>query len=186
MDLYIKNMVCNRCKTIVSFELEKLGIETKYIGLGEVILASEISSAKLKLLRLALDSHGFEILDNKEKRTIEMIKTAVLNLVYDGVKESKLNLSSYLSGKMNTNYTTLSKLFSAIEGITIEKYLINVRLERVKELLIYDELTLTEIAFKLNYSSSAYLTNQFKKETGLTPTQFKALKSKVRTTLDKV
>lgn len=186
MKLYIKNMVCNRCKTIVGSELEKLGLSTTYIGLGEVISEGDISTESLKLLELALHTHGFELLDNREKQTIEKIKTSIVNLVYNDDLESRLNLSDYLSNIININYSSLSKLFSAIEGITIEKYFINIKIERVKELLIYDEQSLTEIAFKLNYSSSAYLSNQFKKETGLTPSQFKALSSKVRTPIDKL
>jgi len=186
LKLYIKNMVCNRCKTIVRVEIEKLGLETTYVGLGEVWLDGEIGSEELKLLDIALQSHGFELLDSRERRIIEKIKTAIVNLVYDENSESKLNLSDYLSKIISTNYTTISKLFSEIEGITIEKYYINIKIERVKELLTYDELSLSEISFKLNYSSSAYLSNQFKKEIGLTPTQFKALRRNVRNPLDKV
>ncbi|MFA7327187.1 MAG: AraC family transcriptional regulator [Candidatus Kapaibacterium sp.] len=186
MKLYIKNMVCNRCVTIVNAEIEKIGLKTSYIGLGEVLFERELENTELELLESALQIHGFEILDTKERQTIEKIKTAIVNLVYDENAESKLNLSEYLSGIANMNYSTVSKLFSVIEGITIEKYYINIKIERIKELLTYDELTLTEVAFKLNYSSSAYLSNQFKKETGLTPSQFKALRGKVRTSLDKV
>lgn len=179
-------MVCNRCKTIVRSELENLGMSALHIGLGEVLFDSEPAEGDLELLESALLSHGFVILDSKEKQTIEKVKNLIVKLVYDNNTVSKLNLSEYLSKGTSTNYSSLSKLFSELEGITIEKYFINIRIERVKELLTYDELSLTEIAYKLNYSSSAYLSNQFKKETGLTPSEFKSLRNKERKSLDEV
>lgn len=184
--LYIKNMVCDRCKIVVKSELEKLGITPLRIDLGEVTLNTLLSDEQKSLLKDKLDSLGFELINDKKSRLIEQIKTLIIELVHYNNNELKVNLSDYLSDKLNHDYNYISNLFSEIEGTTIEKYFIAQKIEKVKELLVYDELTLNEIAFQLNYSSTAHLSNQFKKVTGLTPSYFKSIKSNKRKPLDKV
>lgn len=186
MTLYIKNMVCNRCRTVVRSEFDKLGIETLSVDLGEVSTAADIPEADLERLQQNLRHHGFEILQDRDKKTIEKVRNTLVRVVYEEDYPANRNLSDILVREIGQDYSTISKLFSETEGITIEKYLINLRIERVKELLIYDELSLSEIAFKLNYSSTAYLSNQFKKVTGLSPSFFKKLKEKKRKPIDEV
>lgn len=186
MTLYIKNMVCNRCRTVVRSEFDKLGIETLSVDLGEVSTAADIPEADLERLQQNLRHHGFEILQDRDKKTIEKVRNSLVRVVYEEDYPANRNLSDILVREIGQDYSTISKLFSETEGITIEKYLINLRIERVKELLIYDELSLSEIAFKLNYSSTAYLSNQFKKVTGLSPSFFKKLKEKKRKPIDEV
>ncbi|WP_367389752.1 helix-turn-helix domain-containing protein [Lewinella sp. LCG006] len=186
MKVYVKNMVCGRCKTVVRNELEKLGIEIIEVNLGEIIVAGNISNALMNSLDKRLKAHGFEILRDKEGEIIEQVKKIIIKLVYEDGGEKNKKLSEVITLKIRRDYSAISKLFSEIEGITIEKYLINVRIERVKELLMYDELSLSEIAFRLNYSSVAYLSNQFKKVTGLSPSFFKKLKENKRKSIDEV
>lgn len=179
-------MVCNRCVMVVANELEKLGLNPFSISMGEVVFLEELDSAeKLKLLK-ALHKVGFDILEDKDGKTIEKIKALIINLVQNESNELDVKLSVYLSEQLNQDYNSLSNLFSATEGKTIEKYFIHQKIEKVKELLVYDELSLSEIAFQLNYSSVAYLSNQFKKVTGFTPTYFKNLKEKNRRALDTI
>ncbi|RZJ53649.1 MAG: AraC family transcriptional regulator [Flavobacterium sp.] len=180
MKLYIKNMVCGRCKMVVKSELEKLGLETVSVELGEVELKNEITESEKAKLLYNLHSLGFDLLDDKKSKAIEKIKTLIIDLVHHKNNELKINLSDYLSQNLNQDYNSLSNLFSEIESTTIEKYFISQKIEKVKELLIYNELSLSEIADMLNYSNVAHLSNQFKKITGFSPTSFKQLKDKKR------
>jgi YesN/AraC family two-component response regulator len=174
--IFIKNMVCDRCIMVVQNELEKLGLDAKNIKLGEVILSKEITSLEKENLSKTLEPLGFEVIDDKKGRIIEKIKNIIIDLVHHQDSDVKTNLSDVLSDKLHHDYNYLSNLFSEVEGTTIEKYFIAQKVEKVKELLVYDELSLSEIANRLNYSSVAYLSNQFKKVTGLTPSHFKQIK----------
>ncbi|RSC93335.1 helix-turn-helix domain-containing protein [Tenacibaculum singaporense] len=186
MTLIIKNMVCNRCILVIQNELDKLGIRVKNIKLGEVILEKELTSDEKESLDKVLLDLGFEIIDDKKSRIIEKIKNLIINLVHHQDSETKINLSELLSNELHHDYNYLSNLFSEVEGTTIEKYFIAQKIEKVKELLVYDELSLSEIAFRLHYSSVAYLSNQFKKVTGLTPSHFKKIRKDRRKPLDEV
>lgn len=184
MLIYIKNMVCNRCKQAVRSTLEDVGLHPTQVELGEVKIQEEsISSVKDRLVK-KLQHQGFDLLDNKRTQTIERVKNLITDLVQNKNNNIDMNLSDYLAKKLNKDYSYLSNLFSEVEGITIEKYHILQKIEKVKELLVYDELTLSEIAFQLNYSSTAYLSNQFKNVTGSTPTEFKNLRDIHRHPLD--
>lgn len=180
MTLYIKNMVCSRCKMVVKSEFEKLGLQTISVELGEVELQDTITVPQKEILLKNLQVLGFDLIDDKKSKIIEKIKTLIIDLVHHKNNELKINLSDYLSENLNQDYNSLSNLFSEIENTTIEKYFINQKIEKVKELLIYNELSLSEIADMLNYSNVAHLSNQFKKITGFTPTYFKQLKDKKR------
>lgn len=177
-------MVCNRCIMAVKDELEKLGYLPLNITLGEVQLANEMNNEEIQLFSQRMKTLGFEIIDDKKSRLITQIKSSIIEIVHHQDGDLKSNLSDYLSQKLHHDYTYLSNLFSEAEGTTIEKYFIAQKIEKVKELLVYDELSLSEIANKMNYSSVAYLSNQFKKVTGLTPTYFKNIKDKKRKPLD--
>ncbi|WP_163393831.1 helix-turn-helix domain-containing protein [Flavobacterium limi] len=180
MKLYIKNMVCGRCKMVVKTELEKLGLQTISVELGEVELENTISEDQKKQILNHLRILGFDLIDDKKSKTIEKIKTLIIDLVHRKNNELKTNLSDYLAENLNQDYNSLSNLFSEVENTTIEKYFISQKIEKVKELIIYNELSLSEIADILNYSNVAHLSNQFKKVTGFTPTYFKQLKDKKR------
>lgn len=178
-------MVCNRCKMVVKTELEQLGLHPVHIGLGEVELAEkEIDKALLQQLEAKLEAVGFELIDDRKSRTIEKIKNVVIELVHHTDEATKLKYSEYIAQQLNYEYTYLSKLFSEVEGVTIEQYLISQKIERVKELLIYDELSLSEIADRMGYSSVAHLSAQFKKVTGLTPSFYKNKSIRHRKPLD--
>jgi len=180
-------MVSIRCKMVVKAELDRLGLHYSIVELGEVEIKEEISNEQLELFRLALLTSGLELMDDKKAILIEKIKNVIVEMIHYHDEEGplKINFSDYLSEKLQHDYTYLATLFSEVTGITIEHYIISHKIERVKELLLYDELNLTEIAYKLNYSSVAHLSNQFKKVTGLTPTYFKQLKQyKRRITLE--
>lgn len=179
-------MVCNRCIMVVQNEFDKLGLKINNIALGEVTLDSELDNNKKNEIQAVLEPLGFELIDDKKSRIIEKIKTTIIDLVHNQDNESKENLSDLLNKEVNHDYNYLSNLFSEIEGTTIEKYFIAQKIEKVKELLVYDELSLSEIAFRLNYSSVSYLSNQFKKVTGLTPSHFKQIKEDKRKPLDEV
>lgn len=179
-------MVCDRCIMVVQNELNKLGWSVKNIKLGEVTLEREPAADERKQLENVLVPLGFQVIDDKKSRMIEKIKNVIIDLVHHQENDTKNNLSDVLSSKLHHDYNYLSNLFSEVEGTTIEKYFIAQKIEKVKELLVYDELSLSEIAFRLNYSSVAYLSNQFKKITGLTPTHFKQIKENKRKPLDKV
>lgn len=173
-------MVCARCKMVVESEFEKLGLNTISVELGEVEVQNAITENQKEVLLKNLQSLGFDIIDDKKSKTIEKIKNLIIDLVHHKNNELKLNLSDYLVENLNQDYSTLSNLFSEIENTTIEKYFISQKIEKVKELLVYNELSLSEIADILNYSNVAHLSNQFKKITGFTPTYFKQLKDKKR------
>lgn len=179
-------MVCNRCIMVVKSELEKLRISPVSIILGEVTLSGGLSPQQKDALSKKLEGLGFALIDDRRARLIEQIKNAIIELVHYNNNDLKVNLSDYISDKLHHDYNYISNLFSEIEDTTIEKYFIAQKIERVKELLVYDELTLNEIAFKLNYSSVAHLSSQFKKVTGLTPSHFKQIKTTKRKPLDEV
>ncbi|HUX97882.1 MAG TPA: AraC family transcriptional regulator [Bacteroidales bacterium] len=186
MRLYIKNMVCIRCKMVVKSELEKFGLHYTVVELGEAEIKEDISIYKRDQLNVALKKSGLELMDDKKSMLIEKIKKIIIELVHYSGDQLKINLSDCLSEKLNYDYTYLANLFSEVQGTTIEKFFINHKIERVKELLVYDELNLKEIAFKLHYSSVSHLSSQFKKITGLTPSHFKQIKQKRRTPLENV
>jgi AraC-like DNA-binding protein len=186
MHLYIKNMVCNRCILVVKQELEKLHIESCRVTLGEVETNAELSKEKIEQFGRNLASLGFELLDNSKQQLIEKIKNTIINYVHQKDETNNHNFSEILSKTLHKDYSYLSSLFSEVEGLTIEKYIINQKIEKVKELIIYDELTVSEIAFKIGYSSVAHLSNQFKKVTGLTPSHFKQVGQNKRKPLDEV
>jgi AraC-like DNA-binding protein len=184
MKLYIKNMVCGRCEMVVTSELEKMGLSILSIQLGEVEIATDLDNSQKQMLSKNLISIGFELLDDKENKTVERIKNRVIDLVYYKTEQLKINLSSYLAEDLGQDYSMLSKLFSEKEGATIAHYFIAQKIERAKALLLYNEMTLSEIAIQLSYSSVAHLSSQFKKITGYTPTQFKQLKDNTRKQID--
>ena len=173
-------MVCIRCKMVVKSELEKLGLHYTTVELGEAEIKEDLSAVQLEHLSDALGKTGLEVMDDKKSILVEKIKTIIIEMVHYDEEEIKIKLSDYLSEKLNHNYTYLANLFSEVKGTTIENFYLSHKIEKVKELLVYDDLTLTEIAYKLHYSSVAHLSNQFKKLTGLTPSHFKNLKHKRR------
>jgi AraC family transcriptional regulator len=187
MQLYIKNMVCDRCILVVRQQLDMDGLLYRNIQLGEVELVDEPSDKQLSILINQLHDLGFELLDDKKSALIEKIKAIIIQFIRGkDADEWTKKLSAVLSEKLNYDYHHLSTLFSSIEGITIEKYVILQRIENAKELLMYAELTLSEIANQMGYSSVQHLSQQFKKITGLTPSHFKSLKKNMRIPLDKV
>jgi len=186
MQLYIKNMVCNRCIAAVKSLLDEHQLAYTSVQLGEVTLDQAPIPEQMTSLRDKLQQLGFELLDDNKKKIIEKIKTAIIEQVHYGKGDERYNLSEQLSSLLHKDYSYLSHLFSEVEGITIEKYLIHQKIEKVKELLVYDEASLSEIAFQLGYSSVAHLSAQFKKVTGLTPSHFKKLGNKQRKTLDTI
>ena len=171
-------MVSVRCQMVVKYQLEKLGIKYTYVKIGEAGIVGEVQSDKLAQLKSDLKEVGLFVIENKRTILVERIKHLIIELVHYSDEQIKINLSDYLSDKLNYNYTYLANLFSEENNITIERFYLTHKIERVKELIVYDELNLTEIAWKMHYSSVAHLSNQFKKQTGLTPTQFKKLKRK--------
>ncbi|SMO94805.1 helix-turn-helix domain-containing protein [Fodinibius sediminis] len=178
MKLYIKYMVSLRCKMLVKDELKKLGINCVSVDLGTIELQDEITDEQLQTFRNNLEKAGLELLDDKKNILVEKIKSVIVEMIHYEDEVPKVNDSDYISEKLEYDYTYLSNTFSEVKGITIQQYIIMHKIERAKELLLYDELTLTEIAHKLHYSSVAHLSNQFKKITGLAPTYFKELKEK--------
>ncbi len=184
--LHIKNMVCNRCIMVVKNQLEQLGLQPVSVELGIAILPGKITDEVYHAVKVSLEPFGFELIDDKKSQMIEQIKDAIIELVHYNDNDLKVNLSDYLTTKLNRDYSSLSKLFSEVTNTTIEKYLIAQKIERAKELLVYGELSLNEIADKLNYSSAAYLSAQFKSITGLTPSHFKKIKENKRKPLDEV
>lgn len=173
--LYIKNMVCNRCVMVVKQELEKQGLHPHKVSLGEVVIEeNELSEDQQHILDDSLINLGFERIDDRKARLIESIKNKVINIIHHSDKiDMKVNWSSLLSEEVHYEYNYLSNLFSSVEGITLEQYIIRQKIEKVKELLFYDELNLSEIADRLGYSSVAHLSGQFKKVTGFTPSELK-------------
>lgn len=186
MILFVRNMVCSRCKTVVKGELEKAGIEYTLVDLGEIQLTKEPGRDQIERLDAGLRQHGFELIDDKKSRIIEKIKNTIIMRVHHSSDKVKTRLSDDIADKLHYDYTYLSNLFSEVEGTTIEKYFIAQQIEKVKELLVYDELSLSEIADRLGYSSVSYLSSQFKKVTGLTPSHFKALKEHKRKSIEEL
>ncbi|MFL5787528.1 MAG: helix-turn-helix domain-containing protein [Flavisolibacter sp.] len=178
MKLLIKNMVSLRCKLIVKSELEKMHLPFTIVELGEVEITMELSTKQQQELKTSLLKFGLELLEDKKSILIEKIKNIIVEMIHYTDEPPILNFSAYLSEKLHYDYNYLSNLFSEVKGITIEHFIISHKIERAKELLIYNELTLTEIAEKLHYSNVSHLSNQFKKVTGLTPTFFKKMKHK--------
>lgn len=180
-------MVCDRCLMAVRQQLEALGLPYKNIQLGEVELSAPLSSEHLEILKEKLDQLGFELLDDKKSAIVSKIKSTIVQLIHGSEQvELTTKLSVLLAEKLHLDYHYLSSLFSSIEGVTIEKYVILQRIERAKELLLYDEMNLSEISYALGYSSVQHLSQQFKKITGLTPSHFKQLKENKRKPLDQV
>jgi AraC-like DNA-binding protein len=186
MKLFIKYMVSNRCKMVVKEELKKLGLHFIMVDLGEVDIMEKLSLYQRNQLKAALLESGLELMDDKRAVLIEKIKTVIINMVHHSDEIPKMNFSNFLSEKLNQDYTYLSNLFSEVQGTTIEHFIIAHKTERIKELIIYGELNITEIAWKMNYSSVAHLSSQFKKVTGLSPTHFKQLKVKKRSPIEDI
>ena len=188
MKILIRNVVCDRCKMVIQNLLDELDLKPLAVYLGEVDFGDKIIDGDmLEKFRQQIIPLGFEIISDKKTRLIENIKKQVIALVQQPQASEKVKLSGYLSGKLFHDYTHLSNLFSTVEGVTIEQYFINQKIEKTRELLVYDELSLTEIADRLGYSSVAHLSRQFKKVTGMTPSQFKQMRaSNTRQSLDKV
>ncbi len=184
MKVYIKNMVCIRCKMVVKDELTKLGLHYITVELGEAEIAETLSPEQQDQFKDALVKSGLELMDDKKSVLIQKIKNVIVELIHYAEEPLTVNFSVFLSGKLDYDYTYLANLFSEVQGITIEKFIITHKIERVKELLVYNELNLTEIAYLMHYSSVAHLSAQFKKITGLTPSHFKQLKEKRRSMLE--
>ena len=179
-------MVSTRCKMAVKEELKKLGLHFIFVDLGEVEIMENISAEQREQVKSALLSIGFELMDDKRAVLIEKIKNVIIEMIHHTDEMIKTNFSIFLSEKLNHDYTYLANLFSEIQGTTIEQFIISHKIERIKELIIYDELNITEIAWKMNYSSVAHLSNQFKKVTGLSPSHFKQLKNKRRSPIEEI
>jgi len=171
-------MVSVRCKMTVKSALDKLGIHHLKVELGEVEIMEDITNEQLDQLRTTLLNSGLELMNDQKAILIEKIKNVIIEMIHHANELPKINISTYLSEKLGHDYTSLANLFSEVTGITIEHYIISHKIERAKELLLYDDLNLTEISYRLNYSSVAHLSSQFKKVTGLTPTYFRELKNK--------
>lgn len=186
MILHIKNMIGTCAKTVVQAELKKLGINPTAVALGAVGIADDITEAQRTAIGNALKKFGLELMDDKRIILTEQIKNLVVELVYGPERTQKVHFTDYIAGKMKYHYHYLSNLFTEVTGITIEQYLISTRIERVKELLTYDEYSLKEISFRLNYCSVSHLSNQFKKITGMSPSQFKKQAIPPRHALDEL
>ena len=176
MKVYIKNMVCTRCETKVKSELDKIGIQYDSVKIGEVDLTENITSEQRILLSMALMLDGFELIDIQKNQLIEKLKKAIMDLEHYSDEDLKKSFSDYISLFVDDNFISLNKLFAEIEGITIEKYIIKRKIEQIKEMLVYEDLKLDEIANQMHYGSTAALTAQFKRETGLSPAHFKQLR----------
>lgn len=186
MKLYIKYMVSTRCKMAVKEELKKLDLHFIVVGLGEVEIMEPLSPEQQTALKVGLLKSGLELMDDKRAVLIEKIKNVITQMIHHSDELPKMNYSNYISEKLQYDYTYLSNLFSEVKGITIQQFIIQHKIERAKELLCYEELNLTEISFKLHYSSVAHLSNQFKKVTGLSPSHYKQLKDKRRNPIEEV
>jgi len=186
LKLYIKYMVSIRCKMAVKEELKKMGLHFIFVELGEVDIMETLSSEQREELKIGLKSSGLELMDDKRAVLIEKIKNVIIEMIHHSEDLPKVNYSDYLAEKLKHDYTYLSNIFSEVKGITIQQFIIIHKIEKIKELLLYDELNLTEISYKLHYSSVAHLSNQFKKITGLTPSHFKLLKDKRRSPIEDI
>ena len=179
-------MVSMRCKMLVKEELKKLGLHFILVDMGVVDIMEDITADQSEQIRIALLKSGLELMDDKKAVLIEKIKNVIIEMIHYMDELPKITFSDYLSEKLNHNYTYMSNLFSEVQGITIEQFIILQKIERIKELIIYDELNITEITWKMNYCSVAHLSNQFKKVTGLSPSHFKKLKDKRRRPLEEI
>jgi AraC-like DNA-binding protein len=179
-------MISNRCKLAVKEELKKLGLHFVVVDLGEVEIMEDMTPEQHQQLQLGLTSAGLELMDDKRAVLIERVINVITEMIHHSEELPKVNYSDYISQKLNYDYTYLSNLFSEVKGITIQQFIIVHKIEKVKELLLYDELNLTEISYKMHYSSVAHLSNQFKKITGLTPSHYKQLKDKRRTSIEEI
>ncbi len=186
MKVHVKNMVCHRCKLAVEQVLTSSGYHVQQVELGEATINEDLNTEQLKALDAQLKHLGFELIDDRKAKLVERIKNLIIDRVHHHQDIFSINLSDYIAEKLHYEYNYLSNLFSEAEGTTIEKYYISQKIEKVKELLIYDELTLSEIAYRMGYSSVAYLSNQFKKETGFTPSYFKAIKENKRRNIEEL
>jgi AraC-like DNA-binding protein len=184
MKIYIKYMVSLRCKMFVKDELKRLGLSSVSVELGMIEVQDDITDQQMEALSEGLKKGGLELLDDKKNILVEKIKNVIIEMIHFTDELPKVNDSDYISEKLGYDYTYLSNTFTEVKGMTIQQYIIQHKIERVKELLMYDELTLTEIAWKLRYSSVAHLSNQFKKNTGLTPTYFKEIKERRKMNLE--
>ena len=185
--IYIKNMVCNRCIKVVKEELEKLHLDVKDIVLGKAVIQTKKTNLPMEKIEQVLNENGFELIEDKNVKLIENVKVIIIERIHHSEESlEKFNFHRFISDKLNINYNQLSTLFSTSVGVTIEKFIIHQKIEKVKELLAYDELTLSEIAYKLGYSSVQHLSNQFKQVTGFTPSAFKKMNSPKRIPLDRV
>ena len=186
--IHIKNMVCNRCISVVTQELKLLKLPVRHVALGLAELDTPLTAAQKTAVQKALQKHGFDLLDDKRAKIVERIKTLLIELVhYDQKKKPEhQRYSEYIADQIGMDYTSLSKMFSQVEGVTIEHYMISQKVERIKELLVYEEMNVSEIALQLGYSSVAHLSAQFRKFTGSTPTEFKNATLHDRKSLDKV
>jgi AraC-like DNA-binding protein len=179
-------MVSNRCKTAVKEVLKELNLHYILVDLGEVEIMENITDEIREKVRIGLHKSGLELMDDKRAVLIEKIKNIVIEMIHHSKEVVRTNFSDYLSQKLDYNYTYLANLFSEVQGTTIEQFIISHKIERIKELLIYDEINITEIAFKMNYSSVSHLSNQFKKATGLSPSHFKMIKDKKRSPIEDI
>lgn len=179
-------MVSTRCKMEVKEQLKKLGLHYIVVDLGEIEIMENLTMSQRELLKKALLDSGLELMDDKKAMLIEKIKNVIIEMVHHSDEVLKINFSSYLRDKLNHDYTYLSNLFSEVQGTTIEQYIISHKIERIKELIIYGELNVTEIAWKMGYSSVAHLSSQFKKVTGLSPSHFKQMKDKKRSPIEEI
>ncbi|MEO6917286.1 MAG: AraC family transcriptional regulator [Chitinophagaceae bacterium] len=186
MKLYIKYMVSNRCKMAVKEELKKLGLHFIIVELGEVEIMENINDEQREQLKVALQSAGLQLMDDKRAILIEKIKTVIIEMVHHSFEMIKVNFSDFLALKLGYDYTYMANLFSEVQGTTIEKFIISHKIEKIKEYIIYGELNISEIAWKMNYSSVAHLSNQFKKSTGLSPSHFRKLKDKKRNSIEEL
>jgi AraC-like DNA-binding protein len=186
LKIHVKYMLSARSKTEVKDELKKLGLHFVFVDLGEIDVMEDITPELREQLRAALVGIGLELMEDKKAMLIEKIKNVIVEMVHRTEEANKTNFSVFLSEKLKYDYTYLANLFSEVQGTTIEQFIIAHKIERIKELIIYDELNITEIAWKMNYSSVAHLSNQFKKMTGLSPTQFKQLKNRKRMLIEDV
>ena len=186
--LYVKNMVCDRCIRVVREELTKIKLDVRSVSLGEVIVAGTVKELPMESIKSVLDENGFELIEDRKAKTIEQMKLTIIKFVREDHDKlgKRARFSEYLSKELGLDYHYLSTLFSSVENVTVEQFIILQRIERAKELLKYGELTLSEIAYKLGYSSVQHLSNQFKAITGFTPTRFRSLTGQVRKPIDRV
>lgn len=186
MKLFIKHMVSNLCKVVVTDELKKIGVENPNVELGMVDVPGDLTADQRRQLKASLQKYGLELLDDRKNILIERIKNVIIDMIHYADELPAVNYSHYISKKLGLDYTYLANVFSMMKGMTIRQFIINNKIERVKELLMDDEMNLTEISYKLNYSSVAHLSNQFKKVTGMPPSLYKNLKANKRVALEAI